>query len=116
MKNRKKKSRDIVPLFFHPICVFILRNKNVLSDIYYLNGDPVCIAHLTCIVDPGVIGNVKKRYVLQNGTCYKTIHVTKWYMLQNGYVTKRYVLQNGTIHFLYCTMNAPIHGLVGHLS
>ncbi len=29
---------------------------------------------------------VTKRYVLQSGTCYKTVRVTKWYMLQNGNV------------------------------
>ncbi len=44
-----------------------------------------------------------KQYVLQNGTCYKTVHVTKGYMFQNSNVTKRYVLQNSTcyemVHF-----------------
>ncbi len=78
-------------------------------------------------------GNVTKWYVLQNGTCYKTVRVTK---LQNctlyklvsvtkryyhkmvrvtkQYITKQYSYK--TVHFLYCTMNAPTHGLVEHLS
>ncbi len=61
---------------------------------------------------------VTKRYALQNGTRYKMVmlkngNVTKWYVLQNG------MLQNctcyKTVHFSYCTMKAPTHGLVGHL-
>jgi hypothetical protein len=85
-------------------------------------------------------GHVTKRYVLQNGTRYKTVRVTKRYVLQNGTryktvtlqnvtcyttvryetvtVTERYVYK--TVHvteryFLYCAMKAPTHGLVGHL-
>jgi DNA-directed RNA polymerase subunit K/omega len=48
-------------------------------------------------------GNVTKRYVLQNGTHYKTVRFTKQYALQNGTryktvrVTKRYALQNGNV-------------------
>jgi hypothetical protein len=41
--------------------------------------------------------NVTKGNVLQKGTCYKTVRVTKRYVLQNGTITKRYVLQNSTL-------------------
>ncbi len=41
-------------------------------------------------------GNVTKRYVLQNGTHYKTVRVTKRYALQNGTCYKTVTLQNGT--------------------
>ncbi len=41
-------------------------------------------------------GNVSKRYVLQNGTRYKTVRVTKRYVLQNGMRYKTVMLQNGT--------------------
>jgi hypothetical protein len=47
-------------------------------------------------------GNCEKTVQLQNGTCYKTICVTKRYMSLNG-------------TFLYCTMNAPNLRLVGCL-
>jgi hypothetical protein len=39
-----------------------------------------------------------KRYVLQNGTCYKTEQVTQQYMLKNAAVSKWYVKQNGTCY------------------
>ncbi len=35
--------------------------------------------------------------MLQNGTCYKTVNVTKWYMLLNGMCYKMVQLQNGTV-------------------
>ncbi len=54
---------------------------------------------------------VTKRYVLQNDTCYKTVCVTKGVCYKmvtyktvcviNWYVTKRYMLQNGTFFILY---------------
>jgi hypothetical protein len=37
--------------------------------------------------------------MLQNGKCDKTVHVTKWYVLQNGTVTKQYVLQQNGIRY-----------------
>jgi hypothetical protein len=69
-------------------------------------------------------GNVTKRYVLQNGTCYKTVRVTERYVLQNSmcyktvtlqngtryktvHVTKRYMLQNGTFFILYYECTNP---------
>ncbi len=47
-------------------------------------------------------GNVTNRYVLQNGSHYKMVRVTKRYALENGTVqngndTKRYVLQKGML-------------------
>ncbi len=42
-------------------------------------------------------GNVTKRYVLQNGACYKTVRVTKRYALQNGKCHKTVTLQNDNV-------------------
>ncbi len=47
-------------------------------------------------------GNVTKRYVLQNGTCYTTVRVTQQQVLQSGSVTKQYVWQN---HACYKTVH-----------
>jgi hypothetical protein len=43
-------------------------------------------------------GHITKRYVLQNGTLYKTVCVTKRYALQNGTRYKTVTLQNGTCY------------------
>ncbi len=43
-------------------------------------------------------GHITKRYVLQNGTRYKTVRVTKWYALQNGTRYRTVTLQNGTCY------------------
>ncbi len=50
-------------------------------------------------------GRVTKRYVLKNGTYYKTVHY------KTVHVTKQYIF-----FILFCTINAPIQGFVGYLS
>jgi hypothetical protein len=42
--------------------------------------------------------NVTKQYVLQNGTHYKTVHVTNGMCDKTVRVTKRYALQTGTCY------------------
>jgi hypothetical protein len=55
---------------------------------------------LSVALDNGTLqnGNVTTRYMLQNGTRYKTVRVTKWYALQNGTRYKTVTLQNSTCY------------------
>jgi hypothetical protein len=64
------------------------------------------LSPLPCVLFPIPCSPFRCEYItvryqtamLHNGTCYKTVRVSKWYVFQNGNFTTRYVLQTGTCY------------------